>query len=97
MNKRVFSKEALHLNCCTDRVEFLGLLAKLHADTRDSMVADVKVLAVMDHMVERDIGYSIVEYAQQMNKEWGIDLKFVRLSSTEGKDTQEQYKKRGVN
>ena len=87
MNKRVFAKEELKLNGCRDRWEFLLLLAKLHADRQAGTIGDVQVLAVMDHMVESDLGWSIVECVQQMNQEWGLDLKFALLSSTEGKDT----------
>eukprot|EP00801_Mesodinium_rubrum_P007516 Mrub_07527.p1 GENE.Mrub_07527~~Mrub_07527.p1 ORF type:complete len:167 (-),score=58.27 Mrub_07527:80-580(-) len=88
MNKRMFGKAGVELVCCINRHEFLEYLKTLSAQRAQ---ADFKVVALMDHMLDLDYGYEVIQASERLNESLGLRIEYIMVSSSEGKATYSYY------
>eukprot|EP00801_Mesodinium_rubrum_P005279 Mrub_05282.p2 GENE.Mrub_05282~~Mrub_05282.p2 ORF type:complete len:200 (-),score=69.18 Mrub_05282:552-1100(-) len=90
MNKRLMSKLDVELTCLRDRSELLGFLCACKRNPEYAQ-ADLRVVVLMDHMLDRDYGWAVIGAAREATREWGWDVLYFSVSSSDDKDTRALY------
>lgn len=95
MNSNICCKMGIKLLVCNHEQELLGLIVRAGTDYV-TLKSINPIVILLDHVLDGIYGYDVMEKVKEKQIAFGLDIKFILLSSTEDEIVFEKYKRLGV-